>query len=128
MRERGLSTPGLEQQHAGTKGSPRRRKAAALKHSRCLCAPPAAAAQATGYGGAVGQATGIEDKLRRRAESPDAALEAKAAARELRVWFSSDVADDMPWRFTPTQVGAARRALGGRAAGAGGAGARRALR
>ncbi|GBF92833.1 hypothetical protein Rsub_05452 [Raphidocelis subcapitata] len=59
--------------------------------------------QATGYGGALGQAKGVEEKLRRRAESPDAELEAKAAARELRVWFSSDVADDLPWRFTPTQ-------------------------
>jgi cytochrome c oxidase assembly protein Cox11 len=56
----------------------------------------------------VGQATGVEEKLRRRKESPDAALESKAAARELRVWFSSDVADDMPWRFTPTQAGVLR--------------------
>lgn len=22
---------------------------------------------------------------------------------QIRVWFTADVADDMPWRFTPTQ-------------------------
>jgi cytochrome c oxidase assembly protein subunit 11 len=60
--------------------------------------------QATGYGGALGrEAAGVEEKLRKRREAPDAELEAKAAARELRVWFSADVADGVPWRFTPTQ-------------------------
>lgn len=37
-----------------------------------------------------------------------AALEAKAAARELRVWFTADVAPDMPWNFKPTQVAQGR--------------------
>lgn len=45
----------------------------------------------------------MEDKLRKREESPNEKLEAKAAKRELRVWFSSSVSDDMPWKFTPTQ-------------------------
>ncbi|KAF8059201.1 COX11 [Scenedesmus sp. PABB004] len=59
--------------------------------------------QATGYGGAVGRSHNIEAKLAAREAAPDAELDAKCAAREIRVWFSSDVADDMPWRFTPTQ-------------------------
>eukprot|EP00775_Hariotina_reticulata_P008764 gene8764-8943_t len=59
--------------------------------------------QATGYGGAVGKAHNIEAKLKAREESPDTALEQRAAARAIRVWFQADVADDMPWRFKPTQ-------------------------
>eukprot|EP00877_Chromochloris_zofingiensis_P005285 jgi/Chrzof1/14758/Cz09g15040.t1 len=59
--------------------------------------------QATGYGGTLRPAAQIEDKIRRRDESPNPDLEARAAAREIRVWFTADVADDMPWKFTPTQ-------------------------
>ena len=62
--------------------------------------------QATGYGTALGGAgarNGVEEKLRRRAAAPDDALEAKARARELRVWFTSDVEPGLPWKFTPTQ-------------------------
>jgi cytochrome c oxidase assembly protein subunit 11 len=59
--------------------------------------------QATGYGGAVGKAHNIEAKLKAREEQPNPTLEEKCAKREIRVWFSSDVADDMPWSFKPTQ-------------------------
>lgn len=59
--------------------------------------------QATGYGGAVGKAHNIEAKLKAREEQPNPSLEEKCAKREIRVWFSSDVADDMPWSFKPTQ-------------------------
>lgn len=58
---------------------------------------------ATGYGGAVKTDT-IEGKLRARREEPNAEVEAAAAAREVRVWLDSHVADDMPWRFKPKQV------------------------
>lgn len=59
--------------------------------------------QATGYGGAVGKAHNIEAKLKAREEQPNPTLEQKCAKREMRVWFSSDVAEDMPWKFVPTQ-------------------------
>ncbi|KAF6258686.1 cytochrome c oxidase assembly protein CtaG/Cox11-domain-containing protein [Scenedesmus sp. NREL 46B-D3] len=59
--------------------------------------------QATGYGGAVGKAHNIEAKLQAREAQPNPTLEEKCAKREIRVWFSSDVADDMPWSFKPTQ-------------------------
>ena len=63
--------------------------------------------QATGYGGAVRQGHSIEEKLKRRQEADgggdNKGLEARAAAREIRVWLTADVADDMPWRFEPTQ-------------------------
>lgn len=45
----------------------------------------------------------VEEKMKRREESPDEKMEALAAKRELRVWFQSTVADDMPWKFVPTQ-------------------------
>ena len=45
----------------------------------------------------------MEDKIRARAENPDAATEAAAAARELTVTFNADVNDGMPWRFLPSQ-------------------------
>ncbi|KAI3435846.1 hypothetical protein D9Q98_001904 [Chlorella vulgaris] len=59
--------------------------------------------QATGYGGTVTEGKAVEDKIRRREEHPDAELEAAAAARDITVYFNSDVADGMPWKFTPTQ-------------------------
>ncbi len=59
--------------------------------------------QATGYGGTVSQTHNIEAKLAAREAAPNPEREARAAARELRVWFSSDVDDDMPWTFKPTQ-------------------------
>ncbi|KAL6761016.1 cytochrome c oxidase assembly protein CtaG/Cox11-domain-containing protein [Haematococcus lacustris] len=58
---------------------------------------------ATGYGGAVAGAATVEEKLRRRQESPNLELEKAAMQRELTVWFNADVADNMPWSFTPTQ-------------------------
>jgi cytochrome c oxidase assembly protein Cox11 len=51
----------------------------------------------------VGKAHNIEAKLKAREEQPNPTLEQKCAKREIRVWFSSDVADDMPWSFKPTQ-------------------------
>ncbi len=60
--------------------------------------------QATGYGGTVKEGQSVEEKIRAREERPNPALEAKAAQRDMRVWFNSDVAEGMPWRFTPTQV------------------------
>ena len=59
--------------------------------------------QATGYGGTVQQGDTVEDKLRRRADAADAALEDAAAGRELTVSFNADVTDGMNWRFVPTQ-------------------------
>ena len=48
--------------------------------------------QATGYGGTVIEGKAVEDKIRRREENPDAAVEAAAAARNITVYFNSDVA------------------------------------
>ncbi|KAL4458481.1 hypothetical protein ABPG75_013346 [Micractinium tetrahymenae] len=59
--------------------------------------------QATGYGGTVQEGKAVEDKIRRREENPDEEVERAAAAREVTVYFNSDVADGMPWRFKPTQ-------------------------
>lgn len=59
--------------------------------------------QATGYGGTVQIGKTVEEKLKERESQPKPDLESKAKARELRVWFSGDVAEGMPWRFTPTQ-------------------------
>ncbi|KAF5832993.1 cytochrome c oxidase assembly protein CtaG/Cox11-domain-containing protein [Dunaliella salina] len=58
---------------------------------------------ATGYGGTVAGADTVEEKLKRRMENPNAELEKAAANRDITVWFNSDVADDMPWEFKPTQ-------------------------
>ncbi|GIL91993.1 hypothetical protein Vretimale_18527 [Volvox reticuliferus] len=58
---------------------------------------------ATGYGGTVRAGQTIEEKLKRRMESPDAKIEEAAAAREIRVWFNADVSERMPWEFRPTQ-------------------------
>ena len=59
--------------------------------------------QATGFGGTVKEGKGVEDKLRRREEERDEELEKAAADCELVVKFNADVADGLPWRFTPTQ-------------------------
>ena len=59
--------------------------------------------QATGYGGTVAEGSRVEDKLRMRQESPDEALEAAAATRNLTVFFNADVSDGMNWQFVPTQ-------------------------
>jgi len=58
---------------------------------------------ATGYGGAVAGAVSVEEKLKRRLENPNLELEKAAAQREITVWFNTDVADNMPWTFVPTQ-------------------------
>jgi cytochrome c oxidase assembly protein subunit 11 len=58
--------------------------------------------QATGYGGAVGRSN-IEDKVQKWQQAAGTDLEKRAAQRELRVWFSGDVAEDLPWKFTPAQ-------------------------
>jgi hypothetical protein len=47
----------------------------------------------------------VEEKIRKRESNPNPEMDEKAAQREMRVWFNSDVAEGMPWRFTPTQVG-----------------------
>jgi cytochrome c oxidase assembly protein subunit 11 len=60
--------------------------------------------QATGYAGTVKEGKSVEEKIKQREENPNPALDKKAAERELRVWFNSDVAEGMPWRFMPTQV------------------------
>ncbi|GMH36641.1 hypothetical protein BSKO_04514 [Bryopsis sp. KO-2023] len=60
--------------------------------------------QATGYGGTVREGASVEEKLKARAENPDAEMEAAAAARELTVAFASNVVDGMPWTFLPTQT------------------------
>ena len=59
--------------------------------------------QATGYGGTVGRASNIEEKVQQWQQLAGSELEKRAAKRELRIWFSADVAEDLPWRFKPTQ-------------------------
>ena len=59
--------------------------------------------QATGFGGTVKEGAGVEEKLRARAENPDKQVEAAAATRDLLVTFNSDVADNLSWKFYPTQ-------------------------
>lgn len=58
---------------------------------------------ATGYGGVVAGADTVEDKMRRRQENPNPEVEKAAEERVITVWFNADVADDMPWKFEPTQ-------------------------
>jgi len=50
--------------------------------------------QATGYGGTVQEGKAVEDKIRRREENPDLEVERAAAAREVTVYFNSDVAGE----------------------------------
>jgi len=56
--------------------------------------------RATGFGGTTQRAT-LEDKLASDAWS--AAQRDEAAKREITITFNADVAEGMPWRFTPTQ-------------------------
>lgn len=71
-------------------------------HRRSFCRPhpapplPVPRGQATGYGGTVIEGKAVEDKIRRREQSPDAAVEAAAAARQVTVYFNSDVAGGAP--------------------------------
>ncbi|GAX83748.1 hypothetical protein CEUSTIGMA_g11173.t1 [Chlamydomonas eustigma] len=58
---------------------------------------------ATGYGGTVSGVETVEVKMKRRAEHPNEKVERAAEQREITVWFNSDVAQDMPWEFAPTQ-------------------------
>mmetsp|Transcript_34260 Transcript_34260/g.65441 ORF Transcript_34260/g.65441 Transcript_34260/m.65441 type:complete len:332 (-) Transcript_34260:309-1304(-) len=57
--------------------------------------------QATGYGGTVKRKT-VEDKIA-ESDTMDAETSAKVAQRTIKITFNSDVADGMPWKFTPSQ-------------------------
>lgn len=59
--------------------------------------------QATGFGGTVQQGNTVEAKLKAREAARNEALEAAAATREVTVSFNANVADGLPWRFSPTQ-------------------------
>lgn len=76
--------------------------------------------QATGFGGTVRSGATVEEKLalRRRARAGDRKARAEAAEgsseeaprpasrpapREITVTFNADVADGLPWRFSPAQ-------------------------
>ncbi|KAG0575750.1 hypothetical protein KC19_5G028100 [Ceratodon purpureus] len=54
--------------------------------------------QATGFGGTVQRRETVEEKIARH-ETDESAAE----SRELVVQFNADVADGMPWKFTPCQ-------------------------
>ncbi|KAK4761458.1 hypothetical protein SAY87_029342 [Trapa incisa] len=53
--------------------------------------------QATGYGGTVQRRESVEDKIARHSK------DGTVTTREIAVQFNADVADGMPWKFTPTQ-------------------------
>ncbi|KAK3409508.1 cytochrome c oxidase assembly protein COX11, mitochondrial isoform X1 [Eucalyptus grandis] len=53
--------------------------------------------QATGYGGTIQRRETVEEKIARHAN------DGTVATREIAVQFNADVADGMPWKFTPTQ-------------------------
>ncbi|CAK9862053.1 unnamed protein product [Sphagnum jensenii] len=53
--------------------------------------------QATGYGGTIQRRETVEEKIARHK------AEESAGVRELVVQFNADVADGMPWKFTPSQ-------------------------
>lgn len=53
--------------------------------------------QATGYGGTVQRRESVEEKIARHAQ------DGTTTTREIVVQFNADVADGMPWKFTPTQ-------------------------
>jgi cytochrome c oxidase assembly protein subunit 11 len=57
--------------------------------------------QATGFGGTTRRKT-IEDKLRETDSLPES-TKAAAEARSVTISFNADVAEGMPWKFTPTQ-------------------------
>ena len=56
---------------------------------------------AAGYGGTTQRAHSVEDVVARVGSSPETA--AACAARTITITFNSDVADGLPWRFTPAQ-------------------------
>lgn len=87
--DEGMDTlAGLPQQHWLPAGVP----PAALLLLSQTSPPHSLTAQATGYGGTVQEGRAVEDKIRRREENPDAAVEAAAAAREVTVFFDCSVA------------------------------------
>ncbi|KAK4278064.1 hypothetical protein QN277_015961 [Acacia crassicarpa] len=53
--------------------------------------------QATGYGGTVQRRETVEEKIARHDKDNT------VTTREIVVQFNADVADGMPWKFTPTQ-------------------------
>ncbi|CAI9110294.1 OLC1v1010293C1 [Oldenlandia corymbosa var. corymbosa] len=53
--------------------------------------------QATGYGGTIQRRESVEEKIARHAK------DGTVTKREVVVQFNADVADGMPWKFTPTQ-------------------------
>ncbi|KAK4802754.1 hypothetical protein SAY86_000957 [Trapa natans] len=53
--------------------------------------------QATGYGGTVQSRESVEEKIARHSK------DGTVTGREIAVQFNADVADGMPWKFTPTQ-------------------------
>ncbi|KAH7423851.1 hypothetical protein KP509_12G077100 [Ceratopteris richardii] len=52
--------------------------------------------QATGYGGTVRRRETVEEKIARHSKND-------IATRQITVQFNADIADGLPWRFTPTQ-------------------------
>ncbi|URD86132.1 cytochrome c oxidase assembly protein [Musa troglodytarum] len=60
--------------------------------------------QATGYGGTVQRRESVEEKIARHAqEGTKTSRSDPSFYRDLVVQFNADVADGMPWKFTPTQ-------------------------
>jgi cytochrome c oxidase assembly protein subunit 11 len=57
--------------------------------------------RATGFGGTT-QRKSIEDKMQEREQMDKSVLE-KAKKRSIEVTFNADVAEGLPWKFTPTQ-------------------------
>ncbi|KAK4376605.1 hypothetical protein RND71_002901 [Anisodus tanguticus] len=53
--------------------------------------------QATGYGGTIQRRESVEEKIARHEK------DGRVTSREIAVQFNADVADDMPWKFIPTQ-------------------------
>ena len=63
--------------------------------------------QATGFGGTVRSGATVEEKLalrrRARAEGKVEKNKGEKKPREITVTFNADVADGLPWRFSPAQ-------------------------
>ena len=57
--------------------------------------------RATGFGGTT-QRKSIEDKMEEREQMDKSILE-KAKKRSIEITFNADVAEGLPWKFTPTQ-------------------------
>lgn len=53
--------------------------------------------QATGYGGTVRRRETVEEKIARHEQDK------MTTTRQIVVQFNADIADGMPWKFTPTQ-------------------------